>query len=558
MTVKKIALISHSGYFSGAEKMLFLLGKLLQQDSLYYPIIFFPEGQEKLPLQEMCDRENIEYTKIDQLPLYIYVTNLNFSTFSECTVQSVKKLANEFRYQNISLVLCNTLTSLVPVLAAREAGIPVIVWIHGILDDFFIPQDYDASQRLLFDRILINLSNAVVCCSEWTKIYYQYLSEKSIHVIPNWIENPNHSVAYKATNIFTCLNTFDPNKNIKILLEAALLLKKKTNKFSINLYGTGSEEKQLKQFVYDNQLEKNVFFLGRTIDVDTVYQKSCCLLQPSLMESFGLTVVEAMSHARPVIATNTSNISNLVVDGENGYLISATDPEKWAEKMYFIIEHPDEAKNMGLTGQKLYQKYYTPQQAKKAFCLLIDQIISKNNQTQANEILLEDFLLFYLQAQEKRTFAKQRTAAKLGISTPVLQPSPEQLCFSGPIKKRRSYQVKYNGDKFEKIALIFNSLDKSKGHGMLYVKIMQKEILIAEGRLPIDNIHYDSWEWITLNFKSEFHQGWLTIQLLFVYEKRSAILGVFEYAIKQKIIHKILHKLNFLSTKKDTIAINFK
>lgn len=76
-------------------------------------------------------------------------------------------------------------------------------------------------------------------------------------------------------------------------------------------------------------------------------------------EPFGITPVEAMACARPVIGAAVGGIKNTVIDGETGYLVPPHDPHAVAERLAALHRHPDLAHAMGEHGLRRAYQHYT-------------------------------------------------------------------------------------------------------------------------------------------------------------------------------------------------------
>ncbi|HEY9279960.1 MAG TPA: glycosyltransferase family 1 protein [Eoetvoesiella sp.] len=76
-------------------------------------------------------------------------------------------------------------------------------------------------------------------------------------------------------------------------------------------------------------------------------------------EPFGITPVEAMACARPVVGSDTGGIRYTVVDGETGFLVPAKDPGRLAEKLAALARDPAEASRMGLAGARRANEMFT-------------------------------------------------------------------------------------------------------------------------------------------------------------------------------------------------------
>jgi glycosyltransferase involved in cell wall biosynthesis len=76
-------------------------------------------------------------------------------------------------------------------------------------------------------------------------------------------------------------------------------------------------------------------------------------------EPFGITPVEAMACARPVIGANVGGIKSTVLDNETGYLVPPNDPEALADKLAILKRHPALAHQMGEAGLARARHAYT-------------------------------------------------------------------------------------------------------------------------------------------------------------------------------------------------------
>ena len=68
-------------------------------------------------------------------------------------------------------------------------------------------------------------------------------------------------------------------------------------------------------------------------------------------ESFALTAVEAMLNKLPIVATNIGGIPETVgQDGHCGFLVDPGEPNKFSEKILYIVDNPEFSKKMGANG----------------------------------------------------------------------------------------------------------------------------------------------------------------------------------------------------------------
>ena len=98
---------------------------------------------------------------------------------------------------------------------------------------------------------------------------------------------------------------------------------KKTKKFHLNIIGDGPERKKLEKFVIKRNLKNNINFLGilNKSKIAHFMQKSDFLLSVSKIETFGITIAEAISCGLPCILINSGGPKDFI-DSSNSHLVN--------------------------------------------------------------------------------------------------------------------------------------------------------------------------------------------------------------------------------------------
>ena len=112
---------------------------------------------------------------------------------------------------------------------------------------------------------------------------------------------------------------------IDILTELRINYPNEAGRIVVLLAGDGELEGEIRQRVEQEKLSGTVFFLGGRSDMGELYSAGDAVLLTSLYEGMPLSVLEAMSFGKPVIATSIQGISEIVEHGRNGYLIDYGD-----------------------------------------------------------------------------------------------------------------------------------------------------------------------------------------------------------------------------------------
>lgn len=106
----------------------------------------------------------------------------------------------------------------------------------------------------------------------------------------------------------------------------------------LEIYGTGSNESKLKQYVLECGLSENIHFRGKTLNPLEKISKASLFLFTSESEGFGLTIAEALSVGTPVIAFDCKyGPSNLIVEGKTGYLVGNRSITELAKRLALTI-----------------------------------------------------------------------------------------------------------------------------------------------------------------------------------------------------------------------------
>lgn len=165
-------------------------------------------------------------------------------------------------------------------------------------------------------------------------------NEKFI-VIPHFIEKSNEIAEKK--DQFVYLGRFNEQKQMPHLIKGF----KKFNQYGFDtklvLYGgTDIKEKdEIKKLVKENELENYVEIHDFTSNPGLAFRESLASLLTSKFEGFALTVMESINENCPTISYNIKyGPSEIIVDGENGYLIEADNIDAFADAMVKIKQNP--------------------------------------------------------------------------------------------------------------------------------------------------------------------------------------------------------------------------
>ena len=157
--------------------------------------------------------------------------------------------------------------------------------------------------------------------------------------------------------VILCTGELNQNKNQKILISAAKILKKDIPNLKILFAGNGPLETTLRRQMIDLGLEESIQFLGYRTDLEKITPIVDLVVSCSYREGLPLNILEAMLCKKPVVASNNRGHRELVKNGCNGYIVEVDTVNDYADRIQKIYYNSDMAERMGEYGWSIAQAY---------------------------------------------------------------------------------------------------------------------------------------------------------------------------------------------------------
>lgn len=164
---------------------------------------------------------------------------------------------------------------------------------------------------------------------------------KKLFYIPIPFEHKfEKSSKYEVGNLLY-VGTIEERKGLAYLIEAISLLENKAA-VTLNIVGKVIDHKYydiLTHKIYTAGLTENVKFLGRVSEetLTECYQKAEIFTFPSLLEGYGIVLIEAFNNGLPIICFNNTAMPYTVEDGVNGFVAKNKDARDMASKIQLLI-----------------------------------------------------------------------------------------------------------------------------------------------------------------------------------------------------------------------------
>jgi glycosyltransferase involved in cell wall biosynthesis len=261
----------------------------------------------------------------------------------------------------------------VTALANKITGVPFVVTTHG--GDIYGLQGKIASA--LKDYSLKNASTVTVVSKDiQSTIKHKFGESIHTYVIPMGVDstlfhpdkkNPQLREQYGIKGPFLLfVGRLTEKKGGRYLIEAMPALMKQNPEVKLLVIGTGEAKMNLQHLTQNLSISNNVIFAGAipNNELPAYFATADIFIGPSIKveggdtEGFGLTFVEAAMSGCIIVGTNVGGISDIIVDGETGFLVPEKDPKALAVTLCDILEQLDTLSNITTAArQKMISQF---------------------------------------------------------------------------------------------------------------------------------------------------------------------------------------------------------
>lgn len=161
-----------------------------------------------------------------------------------------------------------------------------------------------------------------------------------------------------------------PRKNVNRLLEVIKELSAERNDFVLDIIGDGESKLDLQSFTKQHNLQNFVQFQGykQKNELPAFLARSTAFLFQTDFDVWGLTLNEAMAAGVACLSSVNAGASyDLIQEGETGFIVDFSDKEEVIKKISWLLDHPNEAKQMGEKAAALIKEKASLEVSAKGF-----------------------------------------------------------------------------------------------------------------------------------------------------------------------------------------------
>lgn len=260
---------------------------------------------------------------------------------------------------------------------------PVLVTAHDlpwtILRSFRDP--YRLIRWLMAWRARISIKHLTAVSSYaaqgWRR---EMLYRRPIMLIPNPLPRlPISTVPRSEHPVVLSVGDASPLKNVKALIRAFEFVRNEAPHSELHLVGPGLDNNgELARWTRAKGLERQVVFVGplERRSLADAYAEATVYCHPSLEETFGMVLLEALDAGLPVVAgRNSGAVSSTLFDGQAGRLVDVRRPGQIADALLEAIRDPASAISEGLDVRNALQRRYSPVEIAMEYVTEYDRLL---------------------------------------------------------------------------------------------------------------------------------------------------------------------------------------
>ena len=348
-----IAYVHGVGEIGGAEKDLLSYIDLLDRCNFQPHVVCPGKGvfikeviKKQVPIAAICVPPWRKLKGLIKLPL------------------AVLKLVRIFSYWKIDLIHVNDYWWFPQTyLAARICRIPIVVHLRQQIEPKRIKQYWLKKPNYLFpvsmDIECVLLAMGVN--ADRVSVLYSGIAINDLKHLKSREEfSCLYSLKENQIIIGTVANLF-PRKGYEYLIEALVEVKETFSNLCCFIVGEGSEsyQKKLVGLVEERGLSSHIYFVGFQEDVYDFLNAFDLFVLPSLMEGFGIALLEAMAMSKPIVASNVGGVPEVITDCETGILVPSKDPKALASAIIRMLVDNDMRNRLGRAAREIIESKFT-------------------------------------------------------------------------------------------------------------------------------------------------------------------------------------------------------
>ena len=189
------------------------------------------------------------------------------------------------------------------------------------------------------------------------------IAKDFIAVVPNGVDVARFAPRARGSGnrvpVVGTVGALIERKGQKFFIEAAKKVLDRGVDAEFVVAGDGKDKQTLRGLVKELGIAKRMTFVRETVDTAALLNTFDIYASPSLSEGLGISVLEAMACATPVIATGVGGIYSIVEDGVSGLIVPAKDSDALAEKIIALAQDSGFASDLAANAREVVKQRFS-------------------------------------------------------------------------------------------------------------------------------------------------------------------------------------------------------
>ena len=305
-----------------------------------------------LPQERVEDGFTVYRGRVTRKPV------IGFASFLIHAFRIIKKIDPDLIHaQSIELALD-------AMLITKIFKMPYLTWGRG--SDIYLPSKFYKR----FYRLSLSNADAVIVQTGDEKRILQNTCNRNMVLMPNGIdmemfanlsrEKTRSRLQIKeGEKLILFVGSLRTVKGVKYLIRAMNVIRQKEPKIRLMLVGDGDERQDLEKLTNSLNLADYITFIGEVPNEEVPQYMAAAdiFILPSLSEGFPVVIVEAMAAGIPVVVTDITGLSEIVRDGENGFLFESKNHMELAEKVLLLLQDDELRQRIAQNNRQRVKDY---------------------------------------------------------------------------------------------------------------------------------------------------------------------------------------------------------
>lgn len=222
--------------------------------------------------------------------------------------------------------------------------------------------------------MIAKLCTRIIVISEAVKSKFSYVEGNKIRQIYNAVDTEvfksgldieylhNEFSIGKDKKVVGIFSRLEPWKGHKFFIDAAKVVKDILKDAVFLIVGEGEKKyrHELMEYAETKGIKDSIIFTGFRNNIPQLMNLCDIIVSASIEpEPFGRTIIEAMACSKPVVATNSGAVPEIVEDKITGILVPPEDSEKLAGAVIELLQNKEKARKIGIAGRKRVERLFS-------------------------------------------------------------------------------------------------------------------------------------------------------------------------------------------------------